>query len=71
VNYVYAYLAKGRDAQQLAELDRALAPTPEAKQLTIDQQNAAEMRKMAEWGAGGMSGPKPVPLPHKRRRPDG
>ncbi len=42
----YAYLAEGRDEKQLLELDAALAPTPEAKQDTIDRQNMQAMQQI-------------------------
>jgi hypothetical protein len=61
----YSHLAEGRNEKQLAELDLALAPDEE-RQMHIDRMNAAEMARYAPGYAGG---PKPVPLPHKRRKP--
>lgn len=43
---VYAFLADGRDQQQMMELDMALAPTPEAKQERIDQANMEAMKQL-------------------------
>lgn len=42
----YAFLADGRDQQQMMELDMALAPTPEAKQERIDQANMEAMKQL-------------------------
>lgn len=53
----YAYLAEGRDEQQLLELEMALAPTPEAKQETIDKQNMEAMRQLRSM-MDGMQQPR-------------
>lgn len=51
------------NAAQKAQFDIDLAPA-ELKELAIDRQNAEQMRLLT----GGKSGPKPVPLPHRRRK---
>jgi hypothetical protein len=45
------------------KFDLDLAPV-ELKEKTVDQQNAEQMKLLT----GGKAGPKPVPLPHKRRK---
>jgi hypothetical protein len=44
----YAYLAKGRNEQEMMQLDMALAPTPQKAQET---QDAANMRAMKQLEA--------------------
>ena len=61
MNLVYAHLAEGRDAQQMLELDRALAPTPEAAQETIDKANMEAMQRLQ-----GMMGSNAPPPPRRR-----
>jgi hypothetical protein len=60
----YATLAKGRDTNQMRELDLLLAPSKEASQAVLDRANMNEMRKL---GAG--KGPKPVPLRRRKKEP--
>lgn len=51
------------NAAQKAEFDIQLAP-PELKELAIDRQNAEQMKLLT----GGKRGPKPTPLPSRRRK---
>lgn len=60
---VYAYLAKGRTQKEMWDLDIALAPTPAAKEKTIDKANMEALRTLA----GDKPMAKPVPLKSRRR----
>lgn len=53
----YAFLADGRDEQQLRQLDMALAPTPEAAQETVDQANMKAMKQLQSM-MGGVQSPR-------------
>lgn len=50
----YALLADGRSEQSLAELDMALAPTPEAKEELVDRANMEAMKRL-EAAMGGLA----------------
>lgn len=54
---VYAFLADGRDEQQLMQLDLALAPNPEAKQKTIEKANMEAMKALQSQ-LGGLAPPR-------------
>lgn len=43
---MYAYLAKGRDENQLRELEMALAPTPAKAQESVDRANMEAMKQL-------------------------
>ncbi len=53
----YAFLADGRDQQQMMELDLQLAPTPEAKQERIDEANMEAMKALQSQ-LGGLGPPR-------------
>ncbi len=57
---VYAYLADGRDKQQMMELDLALAPSEEEAQKTIDQANMEAMQAL-QAQLGSVQGPPARP----------
>jgi hypothetical protein len=52
----YAFLADGRDNQQMMELDLALAPSEESRQETIDKANMEAMKALQSQ-LGGLSPP--------------
>jgi hypothetical protein len=54
----YAFLADGRDATSLQELDMALAPTPEAKEELLDRANMEAMKQL-EASLGGLAPGRP------------
>lgn len=53
----YAFLARGRNEQQLLELDNALAANEEAKEENVDRANARAMEQLM----GSMGGVMPTP----------
>lgn len=55
---IYAFLADGRDKQQLMELDMMLAPTPEAAQEHQDRANMEAMKQL-QGMLGGMAPRQP------------
>lgn len=57
-------LADGRDERQMLELNMMLAPSDDTAMKEMDRAN---MREMKRFGLDPKA-PKPVPLPHKRRK---
>lgn len=57
MNLTYAYLAKGRNEQEMMQLDMMLAPTPQKAQETQDAANMRAMRQLESMM------PKPPPRP--------
>lgn len=54
----YAFLADGRDANGLQELELALAPTPEAKEGLVEKANMEAMKRL-EASMGGLAPGRP------------
>jgi hypothetical protein len=54
---VYAFLADGRNEQQLRELDMALAPTEDDAQALVDQANMEAMKQL-QAQMGGLAPPR-------------
>lgn len=53
----YAFLADGRDEQQMMQLDMALAPSDEARQEAVDRANMEAMKAL-QAQIGSMAPPR-------------
>ena len=66
MNLVYHRFVMNMTPAQRNKFDLDLAPQ-ELKEEMIDRQNAEQMNRLIS-ASGQVGRPKPVPLPHRRRR---